>query len=98
MAVASEAREDRPNKALQQTGPADYEFPDYLMGDGASTYGVRGSDDKTPFKPTPKEILKRHLEPIVLLPAETIEANLRAGRDDPWPEILESLASRGVKA
>jgi hypothetical protein len=77
--------------------PANYSFPDYLMGDGPTTYGVRGADDKTPFRVTPREIRKRRLEPITILPAETIEANLNAGRDDPWPEMLDSLRSKGVK-
>lgn len=77
--------------------PADYEFPDYLMGLGEQRYGTRGSDDKTWFFPTDEEILERHLEPIVLFPRETIEANLRAGHEDPWPDMVECLVERGVK-
>jgi hypothetical protein len=77
--------------------PADYAFPDYLMGDGQLLHGVRGSDGKTPFAVTPASIRTLGLEPMVAFPPETYEANLEAGRDDPWPEILESLGSKAVK-
>jgi hypothetical protein len=77
--------------------PADYEFPDYLQGDGPTTFGVRGSDDRTPFAVTPASIRKLGLEPVIAFPPETYESNLEAGRKDPWPEMLESLAGKAVK-
>ena len=77
--------------------PNDYDFPDYLMGDGPTTYGVRGSDDKRSFAVTQTTIRKLGLEPMVAFPPEVYEANLEAGRKDPWPEMLKTLGSKAVK-
>jgi len=77
--------------------PKDYAFPDYLMGDGPTTYGVRGSDVRTTFAVTPASIRKLGLEPKVAFPPEVYEANLEAGNKDPWPEMFDSLGSKSVK-
>jgi hypothetical protein len=77
--------------------PKDYAFPDYLQGDGPTTYGVRGSDDKTSFAVTRASIRKLGLEPMVAFPREVYEANLEAGNKDPWPEMIASLGSKAVK-
>lgn len=77
--------------------PQDYDFPDYLQGDGPTTFGVRGFDDRTPFAVTPATIRKLGLEPMIAFPPETYEANLEAGRQDPWPEMLDSLKMKAVR-
>jgi hypothetical protein len=77
--------------------PKDYAFPDYLQGDGPTTFGMRGSDDRTSFAVTPASIRKLGLEPMVAFPPEVYEANLEAGAKDPWPEMLDSLASKATR-
>jgi hypothetical protein len=77
--------------------PKDYDFPDYLQGDGPTTFGVRGFDGRTPFAVTPASIRKLGLEPMVAFQPDVYETNLEAGNKDPWPEMLDCLRDKAVR-
>jgi hypothetical protein len=75
----------------------DYPFPDVLYGVDNSLYAQNLLNPKKWWKPTPAQIKKLRLEPHVIFRREVYEENLRAGREDPWPEMLDTLRDRGVK-
>lgn len=77
--------------------PADYHYPSFLYGEKDLMYAVNAADPNDKSYPTHKEFLAQRLETHVLLSPDDIEANLKAGRKDYWPEVIESLRGRGVK-